>query len=787
MGEIKTRFALEGESQFRSAMNSAASAIKVLNAEQKLAKASFKQTGDAEKYAATQATILQQKITQQKAAVEAAQKAIKQLNDNGVSQSSKEFQKWQTKLYNAQTALTNMETELQTVNGTMQQTSTTAENTGDAIENIGKKVSFDAVISGIGKITDKMEAAASKARDLAVGISNAMRDAASWADDLATTATVYGFSTDEVQRMRYTADILDTSFESIIKSRQKLVNAMQSDSDVFGELGVQIYEMGMSGKFGKVQGDLRNWEDVFWDLGAALTNIEKTKGFEYVNKQAQQLLGRNWEQLKPIFNSDWASADNYLGRAFDSAREYYEAVMESWNTVSEEDVNKLTKYDDALQKLGNEFQTLQETVLAQLAPGFTEIANTVSGIVAQFNEYLKTEKGKEMLQGLSDAVVSLFQGLSNVDFGTVLQIATDAINGLTTGLEWIKNNWETVKVAIESLAIAFGLLKVSETVLTFMQMLASGKYLFSNGQITGYNSGANAPTSAPTTTTPSGTSGLGDTAKFLVAKVLPWAIGAGIVVADSLNNHGNDDLYDKNGNLTETGQMYGFTQEDAQETQNAVNEYRASKEAVMEATGLSEKQLSMLQGFWSTYKEVAEKGQQAGGDMVQRYNEYGQKLPEMFEGQEKQLAMYMKKIQELYESGERGNKLDWSFFNIDSEGVEIPVMPLAPDDAAGLISSQIGTVPVNVTPVLYNAAAGLSGILSGLRGFANGIQSVPYDGMLALLHKGERVVPAREVASRSFSSNLYVENMNMGGGVTADALAAAIAGRNRRMMAGYGS
>jgi hypothetical protein len=48
-------------------------------------------------------------------------------------------------------------------------------------------------------------------------------------------------------------------------------------------------------------------------------------------------------------------------------------------------------------------------------------------------------------------------------------------------------------------------------------------------------------------------------------------------------------------------------------------------------------------------------------------------------------------------------------------------------------------------------------------------------------------VPAREVASRSFSSNLYVENMNMGGSMSADALAAAIAGRNRRLMAGYGS
>ena len=163
MGDIKTRFSLEGESKFRSAMSSAASAVRMLNAEQKLAKAQFEQTGNAEKYAAQQADILKRKIQEQKSAVQAAEQAIKQLTDNGVSPASKQFQQWQTKLNNAQAALTNTETELQNLNGTMQQTTTTAEGTGTAIESIGKKVNLDAVINGIGKVTGALEAAAQKA------------------------------------------------------------------------------------------------------------------------------------------------------------------------------------------------------------------------------------------------------------------------------------------------------------------------------------------------------------------------------------------------------------------------------------------------------------------------------------------------------------------------------------------------------------------------------------------------------------------------------------------------
>ena len=74
----------------------------------------------------------------------------------------------------------------------------------------------------------------------------------------------------------------------------------------------------------------------------------------------------------------------------------------------------------------------------------------------------------------------------------------------------------------------------------------------------------------------------------------------------------------------------------------------------------------------------------------------------------------------------------------------------------------------------------------GLGGHANGLPYVPYDG-LALLHKGEEVRPAREVTSRNFSSNLYVESMIMNNGTDAAGLASAMAAAQRRTMSGYGS
>ena len=111
------------------------------------------------------------------------------------------------------------------------------------------------------------------------------------------------------------------------------------------------------------------------------------------------------------------------------------------------------------------------------------------------------------------------------------------------------------------------------------------------------------------------------------------------------------------------------------------------------------------------------------------------------------------------------------------EAVQVPMEPEMDPNSAALIAQQIGTVTVPVSPSVISADGSN----------ANGIWSVPYDGYLSILHKGERVVPARQVSSRNFSSNLYVESMYMNNGTDAAGLASAMAAAQRRTMNGFGS
>ena len=100
---------------------------------------------------------------------------------------------------------------------------------------------------------------------------------------------------------------------------------------------------------------------------------------------------------------------------------------------------------------------------------------------------------------------------------------------------------------------------------------------------------------------------------------------------------------------------------------------------------------------------------------------------------------------------------------------------------------------------LYSLASDVSGIMfspfaPSHNGFgtedgshANGLPWVPYDGYIARLHQGERIVPADRNRSYTANSYLNVQSMYMNNGTDVQALAEAMAAETARMQRGFGS
>lgn len=593
--EIATRFKLEGEAEYRRAMTDAANALKVLDSEQKLAKAQFEQTGDAEAYAAEQARILQEKITEQQRAVSAAEAALKQLKANGVDPTDRSYQTWQKKLNNANTSLTNMQTELGKVQNGMDDTGKAAETMGETLTVIDPETRFQNTLKAVEDMRDRLNGLISKAVQAGKALWDMSVDAGHWADDLFTASSQAGIDVETYQAWQYASRFIDTSVDDIAKSVKKLQADLGSTSEetvkVFNQLGVVTRN---------ADGSVRDATAVFWDVVDALGRVEDatTRGI-----YAQKLLGSHYNSLNPLIE---AGSQAYKEMA-DKGREV--AV------VSEENVKALGKTDDVMQELDASLQKAKFDTLAAIAPTIQQVGEGLSTAVQAFNEFVNSDEGQAALSELNTALSDLITSFLGEDngkgtFQSIVEGAKGAVSDFTGALTWIKDHGDTVKAIIEGMGIAWAALNVAPPVMQFMRLLNITPLSKLNALFGGSSSGGSSSGGS------SGGGGASRTAGVmgLALKALPVAAGAYIALKPGEGDAQQDSWY-YNGQVTEAGRQYGFPETEA--------EYRSLSEE--ERTKLEEST------YWTGWDERTESGKDAPKKTVQGKDAMGVPLAELAE------------------------------------------------------------------------------------------------------------------------------------------------------------
>ena len=786
---------------FTSGIKQGQQILKGLNAELKASESEFNATGNAEQKLAQQTKTLNSQITVQKAIAKNAEQALKRMREAGVDPADASYQKLYVQMMNAQAGANDAEVALRRLGEGAGNASSGADQLTQSLNNISKKMSLQQVTDGIASITEGLENAVGKAVDLGKALWDTAMDAASWADDTATAAQMYDMTVTEYQQvLALSATTLDTSADTILGAQDKFKRAVGGDSASVKETlrGLGLLQVGVT-KYGETIELLPDIDtlDFFFQAGQAIMALEDPIEQE---TKATELFGKSWKELKPLFES-YKTVDEYR------------AALAEQNVVQGDTVENLAEMNDKYNELKHNFEVLKLELIGQLAPALTKIGTVLNDLLDKVIEYLNTEEGQEMLNSLSESITGLFEDLDKIKPAEVVGAFSDALKGVVDAFKWLKNHKNTVIAAIGAIATSLGLLKVSNTVMSFVNTLSGLSGGGGGGIPTGGGGGGEA--------LGAGAAGAGGAVKAgLLGKIgtglsnFAWGLGIPLaVLAAGLVPTYYAQKWDEGNWRTE--QQARLQAADEIEAAGGAKWMADFIRQVSEEVGLKHdengNEIKDVTGLFTITRNTdkldqllhdVENWTDADKEMlheaVTKYNPYTagwdtwNLLQKYWAGDTENIDTYA--LNQALE-----NVAD-SLIKFQQNELGLQPQP----DAAEELGEEIGEVPVETKPEMSAA------MVQELKDFigtldipvrlipteaegeadgehANGIWSVPYDGYLARLHRGERVMPAREVASRNYSSNLYVESMYMSGGADADGLAAAMAAAQRRTMSGYGS
>lgn len=749
---INTELSVSGLNEYKSAFAQAQNAVKTLDAELKKNEAQFQATGDKEAFLIEKQKLLQQQLKLQKTAADQARAALKQMDDQGVNPMSRSYQDFTQKLVRAETAMLETTGALNQLKQGELEAASGADQLTTSVNGISKKISLDQVITGVDKISTGLENAAKRAINLGEALWNALMDRARWADDTATAANMLDMNVEDYQKYKKVFDTIgELTIQDWANAKRRVQNAIYSPSseqiDILEALGISTHEGGGPGKYGDIEGTARDWEDVFWDVATRVQervqNGSMTQGL--ADTYMQELFGKGYMNYKSLI---------------DLGAEGFRQAVEDQSAVSEESVNKLAELNDTVAKLQGKFKDLESEVLSGLAPALTEGANAMSGLLDKVLEYLQTEDGQKMIADLGTAVSGLFDDLGKIDPEKVVSGFTSVFSSITEGLKWMVEKKETLSGILTAIVSAWGTAKLAGGALKVKQLIDGLQGLTSGGAAAGGAAGAS----------------WGSAFASAVLKAAPWItfLYETLKPGETVDNS----LADATGNLTAEGWSDFYDQR--RRASNGQTQDNVWYDLIMEAGEI----VNGAAALWDDFEGINALARYANS------RDRG-KLADDLAALGYTLRLTDEELMADIPSGGSTNvESTGGLIHKDRQTGEpiVEVDPVVPDDAAGLISQQIGSVPVSIT-IRDVTGAELESLVGGEAdgSFANGIPWVPRDGYLSILHRGERVMPARENKQYTYNSNTYFGSVNLHNGLEVDALTESIARNNRRKSSGYGA
>lgn len=385
--------------------------------------------------------LLKQSTSKSKNDIEALKKALDEMKAKGINQTSAEYRELEREITIAEAKQKSFNKEirkLEASTSTLGQASQKMADFGNATTKAGESLRGLSMVAG--------------AVDLA--LAGLTVKAGQTADDLNTMSKVTGISTTELQKYKYSADLLDVSVETIAKSQTKMKKSMYSAqqgsstmAEAFAKLGVSIEDS---------NGNLRSQDEVFAESIKALGQMANETERDAI---AMQIFGKSASELNPLIE------DN--GETFQRVADIF--ANNGLDVVDQETIDNANRFQDALDTIKATGMVTLSTIgmqlagylapamekiadvlgrvmgwLSQLDPEVLTIIGIIAGVIAVLSPALiligKIATGISAIMSLASTLGPILAGLSG-PIGIVIAI----IGALIAVGVLLYKNWDTIK------------------------------------------------------------------------------------------------------------------------------------------------------------------------------------------------------------------------------------------------------------------------------------------------------------------------------------------------------
>ena len=287
----------------------------------------------------------------------------------------------------SQTEYDTLNRKLQAAEGQLDKAKTAAEKFNVPVEKM--KGYLDKASGALDSAAEKTKKYSAAAAGVVAGLAGLAIKAGQTADELNTLSAQTGINTETLQELQYASGLVDVEVSTITGSLKKLTSQMKKAKDgnkgtaeAFEKLGVKVTD---------ANGNLRDNEDVFYDVLEALSKVENETDRDAA---AMELFGKSASDLNPIIQ-DGGKQLKELGKE----------AKDAGLIMSQDALDGANRFNDALDKLKATAEASFNKVGGELAEALIPVAEELGEWIGKILEWIRGLGADNLLSILKIGVI----------------------------------------------------------------------------------------------------------------------------------------------------------------------------------------------------------------------------------------------------------------------------------------------------------------------------------------------------------------------------------------------